>query len=194
MRTALVTAPAADPVSLAEVKTHLRVTGTDDDALITRLYAVAVASVEQTLCRKLITQTWKAYFDAWPDNQFIIPFGNLQSVTHIKYTDVDATQSTFSSSYCDVDTVSVPGRILLGYGDAWPTDTLTAVNPIEIQFVTGYGASSTNVPQDIRNAIMLLVGHYYENREMYLIGTIGNKIPMSVEFLLNPHRVWEWCL
>jgi uncharacterized phiE125 gp8 family phage protein len=193
MKTVLVTAPATIPVTAAEVKTQIKVTGTDDDAEITRLISVATLDIEQFLCRKLITQTWKVYLDYWP--AFIkVPFGNLQSVTHVKYTDTDRTQTTLSTDYYDVDTVSVPGQITLKYGQSWPSVALYPLNPIEIQFVTGFGAATTNVPEDIRHAIMWLCGHMDAHRELYLTGTIIAKIPHTFDALAWRHRVWEWCL
>ena len=51
-----------------------------------------------------------------------------------------------------------------------------------------------SVPDDVRNAILIMISHYYENRELYLIGTIGSNYPKSVDALLYNHRIWEWCL
>lgn len=142
MKTSLVTSPAILPVSRAEAKEHLNITHSNDDRLIDRIIGAATAWAEQYLFRKLITQTWKYYLDAWPDEIFL-PFGDLQSVTHIKYTDTDELQTTLSTDYYDVDTVSIPGRIRLAYGQSWPSTALYPTNPIEIQFVTGYTYDST---------------------------------------------------
>lgn len=192
----LVTAPSSLPVTVQEAKDHLRVFFDDDDILIERLIKVATAKVEQDLQRKLITQTWKMFFDKFPVVRKIdVLFGDLQSVTHIKYTDSDGTQATFASDDYDVDTYSVPGMIRLGYQKNWPTDTLYPTNPIEIQFVTGYGDTATDVPQDIRAAILLMISHYYENREPVLMGVVAPKmLPKAIEYLLNAHRLWRWIL
>lgn len=197
MITTLVTAPATTPVSLSEAKAHLNVSISDDDTIIGVYLNSAVAVCEQILQRKLITQTWKVFFDSWP-TVITIPFGDLQSVTHVKYTDEDGTQSTVSDSSYTVDIISTPGRIVLKKNYTWPTATLFNVNPIEIQFVTGYGDVSTDVPDDIRNAILLTVGHFYANRESYIVSdsskAVVEEIPMTAKALLQPHRVWGMVL
>jgi len=191
----IVTAPATTPISVSEAKSHMNVTFSDDDTLIGIYVNSATALCEQILQRKLITQTWKMYLDHWPAYIKVL-FGNLQSVTHIKYTDTDGDQETFSSDYYDVDTNSVPGRINLKYAQTWPSATLNATNPIEIQFVTGYGASSTDIPADIRNAILLTTAHFYENRENQIVSNVQSMtiedIPWTSAALLANHRVWDW--
>lgn len=197
MKTTLVTAPTTTPISLTEAKAHLNVTISDDDTMIGVYMSAAISVCEQILQRKLITQTWKVYLDSWPA-EIVLPFGDLQSVTHVKYTDEDGVQATFSPDYYTVDTVAVPGRIVLKPNETWPTDTLFNVNPIEIQFVTGYGDAATDVPDGIRSAALLMVSHFYENRESYLISDFKfpsvNEIPMTTNALLSHHRVWRWAL
>jgi len=135
------------------------------------------------------------FLDYWP-TQIKVLFGDLQSVTHVKYTDSDEVQATLLSSLYLTDTNSVPGRIILKDGENWPTDTLSEMNPIEVQFVTGYGATSAAIPADIRGAILLTVAHFYENREIYVVSrasTLGvSEIPWTAKALLNNHRVWDW--
>ena len=189
----LITAPANKPVSVLEAKDQLRVTFNDDDMIIDRYINAATAWVEQYLQRKLITQTWNMFLDSWP-TEIEVLFGDLQSVTHVKYTDSDEAQATFTSDDYLVDTDSVPGRIVLKDGETWPTDTLSPKNPIEIQFVTGYGDNASDVLQDIRDAIILLVAHKYSMREPYLVGVSGGMVPLTIESLLYNHRVWPWVL
>ena len=190
----IVTPPTAYAVTVATAKEHMRVKFDDDDMLIGVYIETATALCEQILQRKLITQTWKMYLDYFP-NIITTLFGDLQSVTHIKYTDLDEAQLTFANTKYDVDIVSVPGRIILKDAYDWPTTTLNANNPIEIQFITGYGASSANVPADIKNAILLTTAHFYENRENLLISNMSiDKIPMTTQALLQNHRIWKWIL
>jgi len=143
MATTLVTAPVYYPVSLATAKDHLRVTHNDDNEYISSLIGSATEKVEKLMGRKLITQTWKYFLDAWPGgNEIVLPFGQLKSVTHVKYTDTGGTQYTDfdESDEFTVDTDSDPGKIKLAYGESWPGYSLAPDNPIEIQFVCGYGA------------------------------------------------------
>jgi uncharacterized phiE125 gp8 family phage protein len=193
----IVTPPTVTPVTLATAKAHARVTFSDDDDLIEIYINSATALCEQILQRKMITQTWKMYLDYWPQEITTI-WGDLQSVTSIKYTDIDEDQLTFADTNYDVDINSVPGRVVLKDSISWPTVTLNAVNPIEIEFVTGYGDAATNVPADITNAVLLATSHFYENRESILVSDIKlmtvEQIPWTASTLLQNHRVWRWCI
>ena len=189
MQRTIVTPPTYIAVSLDEIKDHLRVTHTDEDPYIQALLMTAQGQVESYLNRKLITQTWKAFFDDWPDGDAIVlPFGQLQSVTNVKYTDSDGDQSTFSSDDYIVDTDSEPGRVVLGYNESWPTATLYPSNPIEVQFVCGYGDPSS-VPMPIKHAIKITAADLYENRETILVGTITSSL-QTVKALLANYRLF----
>jgi len=168
------TAPTNYPVDLKRVKQHLNIElgNTRDDDELEFLLQMATDEVEQRLRRRLITQTWYFYLFDWPDDDYIkLPFGQLQSVTAVKYTDTDGDESTFSAAdYYDVDTDSDPGRIVLKYGENWPTETLQPKLPIEIEFVCGYGDDDADVPKPIRQAILLLIANDFENRESEVVG------------------------
>ncbi len=174
------------PVSLQDAKLHLNISGTDDDIYISQLITTARQYVENLTGRKLITQTVTKYFDSW--HEFDLPYGNLQSVTSIKYTDSDGDQSTWSSGDYDVDTETLRGRVVLGYSKSFPSVTLTPVNPIEIIYICGYGATKAHVPYAISQAIKILVSHYYEYREPEVIGTIVAEVPMGVNALLESYK------
>ena len=139
MPTAVITNPNRLPVSLSDLKTHLRVSNTASDDYLYTLVLASTSLVENFTNRKLVYQTIKVFYDQFPcSGEIKVPFGQLKSVTHVKYTDSNDDQSTFSTDYYSVDTDSDPGRIVLNYGESWPTDTLKTNNPIEIQFVCGY--------------------------------------------------------
>jgi len=186
------TAPAAEPISTADAKTHLRVSAATDDDYIDTLVVAARQYAETCRQEALITQTWKFYPNDWPAGGFIeIPMPPLVSVTHVKYTDSDGTENTWSSSNYIVDTDTKPGRVVLADGISWPTDSLYPSNPIEIQFVAGYGAAA-DVPQHIIQGMKLLVSHLYENREPYVVGQTVNEVPLAVESLLGMNRVYTF--
>lgn len=189
----IVTPPFIYPITRDEAKAQCRVGFVNDDDIFDRLIAGSVFNVEQFLQRKLITQTWKMWLDEWP-NEIQILFGDLQSVAHIKYTDENESQSTVDSSTYLVDTDSVPGRVLLKSNETWPTDTLSPKNPIEIQFVTGYGDEAGDVPQDIRNALLVTVSDRYTYRESVITNNKMNiePLPFGIADLLYPYRVPEW--
>lgn len=187
----LYTAPAAEPISLAEAKLHLRVDIADDDELITAQIKAAREYVEQLANRSLITQTWEYTLEAFPDgNQIVLPRPPLVSVTSVVYTDYTGTAATFSSLYYTVDTYAEPGQIVLKYGQLWPAVALATVNGVCIRYTAGYGATGASVPQRLRQAILLLLGHWYENREAVQFGNLmPQELPFAVQALLWSDRI-----
>jgi len=83
------------------------------------------------------------------------------------------------------DTYKEPGRVVLAYGQTWPTTTLTVTSPIAITYISGYGTPE-DVPMPIKQAILILVADYYENRESYIVGQTPSHIK-TVEALLGPY-------
>ena len=190
----LITAPATEPVTTSEAKSHLRVDTTADDTLIGTLITAARQHVENHLRRALITQTWELVTDAFPVGDVIrLPLPPLVSVTSIKYTDKDGNESTLSSAAYVVDTDSTKGRVVLKSGETWPSDTLAAANGVRVRYVAGYGEASA-VPRPIRQAILLLIGTMYENRESVLVaqGVTVAQLPFGVDALLMPYRIFGW--
>ena len=183
MSWSLVTAPTTEPLTTAEAKDHLRVTHTDDDTDIDSIVETARVWAEKETERAFITQTWDFFLDDFPADGIIrLPHPPLASVTTVKYTDEDATTSTFSSSKYYVDTAAEPGRVYLNKNQTWPTDSLRVRNGVEVRFVAGYGAASA-VPATAKHLIRLLVGHWYDNREAMVVGTITKEIELAVEAL-----------
>ena len=190
METTLNTAPTVEPVSLTEIKRHVRIEPNDEDndIYLYNLISVAREQVEMITWRKLITQTWYGYLNDWPSGDYIeLPFGSLQSVTAVRYTDVDASQSTWSSAEYIVGTDYQKGRITLADGYAWPNENLYPSNPIEIEFVCGYGLADS-VPNQIKHAIKLMVAELYENREVSLVGVAFQQFD-TINNLLSNYRL-----
>lgn len=197
MGLSLVTAPTVYPVTLQVAKNHLRVDNDiiEDDALIMGLIAAATEYAETFTRRALISQTWDYKRDAFPNGDgFYLPLPALQSVTSITYTDSDGTSQTFSSSKYIVDTDSKPGRIALAYQQSWPV-TRNIINAVTTRFVAGYGDDPADVPESIRLAMLLMIGHWYENRESVAAlpsGMTFTECPESAKALMWQHRVLEF--
>jgi uncharacterized phiE125 gp8 family phage protein len=185
----LVTGPTEEPITLDEAKDHLRVDGTDEDALIMGLIKAARVQCELHSRRRFVTQTWELGLACWPAEAIVLPGPPLQSVTWLKYTTSAGVQMTLASGDYVVDTLSEPGRVLLGYGKCWPTVTLQPGPAIRVRYVAGYGAPYV-VPETYKQAIRLLVGHYYENREAVTVaaGVTATALPMAVDSLLMMDR------
>ena len=195
----LKTAPAVEPVSLSEMKNHLRVDSdiTIDDTLISSLIVAAREYVESFTSRALVTQTWYMHLNNFPAKDYIVlPFGNLQSVTSIKTKDKDGVETTLTAAtqYLVDASDETAGRIVLPYSVSWLSlNNPYPFNPITIEFVCGYGLAVA-VPESIKAAIKLLVGDMYENRESQVIGMgtisiVENKTAVN---LLTPYRIWSY--
>jgi uncharacterized phiE125 gp8 family phage protein len=160
-----VTAPAALPISVAEAKTQMRVEGNDDDTIIERLVnaAVAFVDVQGVLGRAMITQTWGEWLAPNPST-VMLSLGPVQSVSAIKYYDIDGVLQT--ATLADFNVFGTPNRITITpkTSKAWPI-TQTRDDAIKIEYVVGYGSTSASVPQTVRHALLMLVAHWYENRE-----------------------------
>lgn len=188
--TELVTAPTETPVTLAELRAHLKITNTDEEKYLEALLQVSTQMAEKITRRALLTQTHKLYLDELPTQTIELPFTPLQSVTHFKYYDyTTAVLTTWDSTNYFVDTKSEPGRLQRKTNYSWPT-----VDPrpstIEIQFVCGY-TSKDVVPNPIKQAILIMAAHAYENREPVVIGASVVEVPMTADWLLMPYRVFN---
>lgn len=195
MKTKLKTAPATDLLTLEEIKQQrgIVIGDTWDDDFLKSLRDTATEEVEAWLRRRCITQTWYFYLQRWPDRNYIVlPYGSLQSVTEITYKNTDGDSNTFSTDDYIVESDTDPGRVVLAYGESWPSITLYPSNPIRIEFVCGYGDARTDVPESIRNAAKLIVADMFEHREPTVTGTVVQKMP-TVENLLTKYKAW-WCV
>lgn len=183
------TAPTQEPVTTAEAKAHLRVDVSDDDTLIAALIVAARQAFEEINGRSLFTTTWKLILDQWPDGDTIrVPRPPLQSVTSISYVDTDGNTTVWDAANYVVEIMRTPGRIYLAYDASWPTASLRPASPITITYVSGW-ATVGAIPQRYKAAILLLLGHLYENREAVVVGTIVSKLPLAYESLLLMDRV-----
>jgi uncharacterized phiE125 gp8 family phage protein len=186
MALVLATPPSVEPVSLAEAKTHLRIDHDAEDALITSLIITSRLHVEAALGLALITQGWSLRLDRWPDDDVVVlPIRPVQSVEAVRVADGDGAFDDVAAETYSVDGQSNPPR--LAPAGVWPKPG-TAVQGIEIAFSAGYGDQPEDVPQPIRQALLMLIAHWYEHREPVAIGTPAARIPDTISALLSPYR------
>jgi uncharacterized phiE125 gp8 family phage protein len=184
MSAILLTPPAIEPLSLEEARGFLRVDYTDDDALIASLVAAARMQVETHTRRALITQSWRLVADRWPaDGRIAVVPAPLQSLLAVRVydcanngqaLDVQAFVPDLGASALLVEpwTMPAPGRPQAG---------------IELDVVVGYGGAATDVPEPLRQAMRLLVAHWYDNRGLTAAGEAG-ALPQAVATLIAPYR------
>lgn len=186
----LITAPAVEPVTLAEAKTHLRVDGTDDDALITALITAARQDCEHRLGRALIDQIWEKVLDAFPE-AIELPRPPVSSIVSVTYYDTAGALQTLDAADYSLDGENDFGPAWLTpvYDTDWP-DTYAIPNAVRVRCTCGYGASGSAVPEAIKAWIKLRVGALYAQRESIVLGQPISEAPRDFfDGLLDRYRI-----
>lgn len=185
----LIDGPAVEPIPLGDAKLHLRLDTDDDDALIGGLITAARTHIEQILGRAMITQNWLQVLDDWPACRAPVRLGvaPVQSVTEVRVTDVDGGSAPLDAGSYFADYVSAPARLVPDGHTSWPTPGRRH-SGIEIEFVAGYGDTPEDVPAPLRQAVLLLVTHWYEQRAPVDFATVAGGLPETVAGLLMPYR------
>lgn len=206
-RVEMIRATTAEPLTLEELKDHLRMERgyMREDDMLEALQQTGRQNVEELTGRALMKQHRAVYYDDWStSDHLVLPYPPLIAITSstgiadnssgaaVAYKDSTRGWNSFSSTAWIADTVREPGRLCLEYGADWPSSGLHNVNPIKIHYTCGYSTSSTGVPRVIRTAMKMMIGHWYEKREQYLVGQGFTvlEIPGAVKSLLSPYRVW----
>lgn len=174
-----------EPITLEDAKLFLRVTVADEDAFISQCITAARIFCENRIGRAIALHTVDVFYDRLdPTGWITLPFGNVAAVTSIKTTDVAGLQSTINPSLYLVDVASEPARIGLPTGQTWPTG-LRSFQAVAIRLSLGY----TQAPEDLLQALRLLIGHYYEDRAAALPASrIGTVLPLGVDDHLAPYE------
>ena len=179
--------PKIEPISLEEVKNHLRLdpVDTSEDIDLAAYLSAAREFCEDFQNRAYITQTWEASFDDWPCREIKLPKGSLQTVDLVSYKDssgVTAQVTDFVYS-----TRGILGRLTPAYGKSWPSFTPYPLDAVVIEFTCGYGDVAASVPAKVIQAIKLLISHWYINRTP--LSETG-KAPDEIEFTISA-LLWQ---
>ena len=182
----LTAAPAVEPISVAEAKAHLRIDHDDEDALIGSLIVTSRLHIETALSLAMITQGWSWRIDDWPEHGALtLPVFPVQSVESISLIGPDGTDVSVDTDGFRIEATGSRSR-LLPVSQRWPASG--AAQGIEITFAAGFGDAGEDVPAPIRQALLMLVAHWYEQREPVAFGTAATRIPDTVSELLAPYR------
>lgn len=185
MTSILLTPPATEPWSIADMKAFLRVAHDDDDAVIGSLIAAARGQIEALTRRALIAQRWRLVRDNWPaDGRIRVRTGPLRAVIAARVFDEAGVASSVDTGrfVTDVaaDTISAPPWSLPAPGRARAG--------IEVDVELGFGTAASDVPQVLRHAVRTLAAHWYDNRGLVAIGSNVAMVPGSVAAMIASYR------
>ncbi len=192
MRVVRLSDPATLPVSLSEVKDHLRIEQDeiDFDADLEALIAAASAYVSEETHTTLISTQLSATWDCFPSGSVRIPGWPVVSIESVEYKDADGADQVLPAGDMQGELIQSPATIRPAVGGTWPTTQADTVDAVTIHFTAGYGDSSSDVPPMFRAMIKLLVAHWFKHREA--VGSTNSIIELAFNALRDQVRVNEW--
>lgn len=184
----LVTAPAAEPLSVTAAKAHARTEHSGEDATFTALIASARRYVEQDCGLALIDQTWRAYFNTWDELGLRLRPHPVSAITEIAVWDGSAFEA---QTVGDFQLLAGRPAALIPNDDTAPAIPQRARQGIRVTFTAGFGATEADIPDDLRTAMNQLVTHWYEQREPTAVAaslSVVGDIKFTVASLLQHYR------
>ena len=182
-------------LSLDEAKNHLRIpTGiTEEDDYLQALIDTATDVADKYCNISIMQQTYVQYADKWEDTiqLFHSPIEGSGAVdmVQVEYiaTGDGTTYSTWAITNYKFDKYSCPTRLVHENGKDYPSIE-DIINAIKIEYKVGYGTAS-DVPKGIKQALLIMVGQWYENRQEAIVGRSVGTIPMTATYILDKYRI-----
>lgn len=187
----VVTPPSQTAVSIESAKKHLNVTHADDDSYIEALVEVATLKVESETSRRLMRQTSRYTIDTFPCDSarpLILPVHPIASINSVQYIDPQGATQTWDPAKYVSDLANEPARLAPAFGQIFPI-TQYRLAAAWVNFDAGY-TEPEDVPAPLLQALLLIVGTFYENRETIVVGSVVSEIPNAAEWLLRPYRLF----
>ena len=178
-------------LTTAEAKTHLKVDTSADDTYIDNLVSAATESAQIFTNRYFINTAITQHGDIWSDIATLFK-SKVSSITHIKYYDSDNSLQTLASSVYLEDLTHQPATIGLKPNQSFPS-LAGRISAVQCKYVVGYGSAASDVPEGIREAVLLIVGNLYENRQEVVVGRIATELPKSAQYLLEQYKIQTIC-
>lgn len=198
----IITRPKAEPLTVDEAMDHCRVTTLDDketarEKVYFRSLIRAARELTEGLCGiSIMPQQWKLVLDQFPDNrdqEICLPRSPVTGIDTLKYRDLNDQQQTLAADGYQLDGNALPARLRPAWNKYWPATSSNDLAAIEIAYSTGYTTATEmareKVPEQLRMAMLLLIGHWYEHRETAILGSVPREIPLAYGTLINEHRV-----
>jgi uncharacterized phiE125 gp8 family phage protein len=176
--------PAIEPLTVSEVKAHLRIDRSDEDSYLSSLITVARQAAETRMERTLIQSTWKLTLDRFPD-AILLSMPPIVSVQSVSYTNSAGVSVVLSASDYVVDAISEPGWVVPAQGKSFPQ--ALGINAVTVTYVAGYGSLASDVPAPIRHWLLLAIGEMYDGNRS--VSAERPRVPQDfADGLLDPYR------
>ena len=179
-----------EPITIEEAKLHLRVDGNGEDSLISSLISVSREYCENFTGRAVSVQTFEGVLPSFPSEKRIeLPMPPLKEVAYVRYVNSKGEDVELSEGedYLVITKVE-PGVIYPVISKPWPVDLWDRPDAVRVKFTAGYDV----IPNIIRQAMLLLIGHFYENREAVAQGNAAYELPFAVKALLFQYKIARW--
>ncbi len=160
-------APASVALLTDAFKLSQRISASDEDAVIEAYIAAATGLLDGWngwLSRALISQAWSISIAGPTNGKIYAPLSPVQSLGAVSYYDKNGILQALPASSFRVIKSADWAYIEPKAGVSWPP-TESRPDAIKATFICGYGEASTDIPPELRQAITLLAGHFYEHRE-----------------------------
>ncbi len=186
--------PSVEPLTLSEAKLHLKVLTTNEDTLITNMIKAAREEVENYCNISLVEQTIAESFPCFPVaenyntlSSLWLSVSPLISIDSISYIDTDGASQGLATTVYDLDDKQQPGKVTLKYNQTWPS-TAKIENAVTVTYKAGYGNTAADVPNAIKQAMLLIITNWFEKRADDPQTPFTRKIS-NAQWLLDKYRV-----
>lgn len=187
--TIIVTPPDGHPVSIAAAKLQLQIEDeyTDLDAHIGSLCAAAHRKLESELGYPILRQTRQTQLHRFCGADPVwLGMGHDLQVDAVSYVNTAGVTQPLASTAYLIDAVSQPRALWPAYQTNWP-DVRPGPGAVKINWTAGW-AKASDVPEDLIHAMKLLIGHWDQNREAVINGSISTAVQLTWDDLLFPWR------
>ena len=189
----VINAPPVEPVTLDELKDHLKIINDYEDSILESLIKIAREVIEKETNRSFVQQTLLLTFNGWPVFPIELRRPPLISISKIEYKTKEGDLQEWDPLNYIVDDLSFIPEVYLSGEAVLPNYELYPTNNILVTYLAGYTSEGNdytyNIPEIYKHAIKLLAGEWYGIREEVVMGNKPSRIPDGIKRLLAFERV-----
>jgi uncharacterized phiE125 gp8 family phage protein len=178
------------PVTVAEARAQLSIYGEEFDAQISGFIRAAASMIEGDTNTILRRRTFLDVFSNWSQfgyNRLQLARGPNVAITQITYRDADGVDQILDPALYTVSDVHGIANVFPAGIESFPSAQLNPAS-IRVEYEAGY-ADNDAVPADLKQAALVLIGHWFQNREAVITGTIASEAPLAYKALTRWHRI-----